>query len=235
MKKLLLSSFLIGAAFSVNAQDFYLQYEGEPVTNNSTITFEGAEVLDMNGYITVTLDPDLYIVSSENASLTVKVESNEEIQLCTSINGAPGECENGTNITKTPVKVTANTPLPLLLDALLMSNDGSMPEIPEFNIKIQIWNIDTPNDIYSVTLIMNGNAGVDSMSADNNAVVFRNNGLSYDLPAASQINVYSLSGRTVVNANVSGSGRIELGHLAKGVYLYKVAGKTPKTAKIIIR
>lgn len=232
MKKLLLSTLLIGGALSLNAQNLYIVYNGEPVANNSTIVFDGLEILEEKDGNTLLwteylLDPHLTIVSDVDAVVTVHAESNESIQLC-----AGSDCIQGTNITKDAVNLVKNVPLDLKLDVDLIVYPGEQVNMPdEYKVKITAWYNNNPNDVYTVNLNMLANAGVESVFT-NNSVSFNNNSLNYDLTSDSQLSVYSLSGKNVYNANVSGTGSVNLGHLAKGVYLYRVAGKA---AKIIIR
>lgn len=234
MKKLLLASFAMAAMFTANADNLAIMFQGETLPNNSSIFFDEPFVEDYGQFISVTLDPELYIVSDVNATVTVHVTSNYDVNLCTAENGKEGECISGKNLEKSNVVLTAGQPLNLLLDVILTSIDGTYPEVPDYKIEVTAWYNDDPSNVYKLNLEMEDPAAVESISA-NNAVTFNGKSLNYDFPSASQISVFSLSGKTVVNSTVSGTGSINLGHLAKGVYLYRVSGKNPKTAKIIIR
>ena len=234
MKKFLLASFAMAAMFTANADNLAIMFQGETLPNNSSIIFDEPIVEDYGQFISVTLDPELYIVSDVDAMVTVHVKSNYDIQLCTAENGQEGVCETDTDITKSEVTLKAGVPLNLLLEAVITSIDGTYPEVPDYKIEVTAWYNDDPSNVYKLNLEMEDPAAVESISA-NNAVTFNGKSLNYDLPSASQISIFSLSGKTVVNSTVSGTGSINLGHLAKGVYLYRVSGKNPKTAKIIIR
>ena len=236
MKKFLLASLALGTLITANAKELAIIYDGETLPNNSSVKFDKVSREDYNDgqFIFLTLDPELKVISDIDATVSVKVESNEDVQLCTPENGAEGQCEVGTDLLKPNVVLKAGVPVNLLLDVVLSSYDGVDPEIPLYQLTVSTWYNDDPSNVYKLYLEMGGNAGVEGINAYN-AVVFDGKSINYDLPTASQINVYSISGKVVANATVSGNGSIDLSHLAKGIYLYRISGKSPKTAKIIIR
>lgn len=240
MKKLLLATLLAaGALLPTTAQDLYLTYKGQPVPDGGTVVYEGYKAVtfeDIPGMTLWTVDPELYIVSTSDASVTAEVTSNISVQLCTSLNGEAGECIRGTELKKSPITLQANDPRNLLLDQEFRSFGQEDYEIPQFDIVVKLWNNSTPSEVYSINLKMGGfTAGVEELGGEGNMIEFKGNSLSYDLPAGSQISLYSLSGKTVLTQNVAGSGSINLDGLAKGVYIYRVSGKYPKAAKIIIK
>lgn len=244
MKKLLLT-MLIGAGclIPVSAKQLAIQYEGELVPNGATIDFKGGEVLhaaDMDdpliqeyfpNAIKIVVDPELYLVSDVEEPITIETQGDHPYQLC-----AGGSCENGTRITKQVENLKANVPLNLQLEMEELSYEGDPIEIPLTNIVINIYYNNDKSNVYTVKLKMGGiSSGVEGIEADNAVVKFNGKALEYVVDGASQINVYSLSGKTVISRNVSGSGAISLEGLSKGVYLYRVSGKTNKASKIIIR
>lgn len=249
MKKFLLATMLLsGAMIPMSAQEISLIYQGEPVPNGGEVNYDKyiAETDElMPGFVLFKLDPDLDIVSSADASLTVRVTSNESIRLCTITNGDPvngGTCIEGKTALKTPVIVKADTPEPLYLDQFWDTyNDLTEFDFPKFDITIEIWNVNTPGDVYSVKLYMGGftgTAGVEGIEADLDTVTFNGNVLSYDLTQVCNLNVYSLSGKMVINKEVSGHGTINMDSLSKGIYLYRLTGKNGKvikTAKVILK
>lgn len=245
MKKLLLATlFAAGAMAPMTAQELYLEYKGEPVANGETIVYDGitTQTFDvMPGYTLWTIDPELNVIATEDTDITINVTSNLEIQLCTLLDPDDpnsGACLQGDDVEKTPVWLEANDPRELRLDVQFETYAGETElEIPEYNVVITMFNNDDPDNVYTVNLKMGGfmAAGVESLATGKNIVSFQGNVLSYDLPSASQISVYSLSGRTLLQKNVGGSGTLNLEGLAKGVYLYRVSGKYSKAAKIIIK
>lgn len=241
MKKLLLATLLAaGGMIPMSAGEFSVLFENEPIENGSTVVFEGYSLdiqeypgFDMKFY-TWTVDPELYLVSDSADPMTIHAKSlnGVDFQLC-----AGGTCMRGTDITKPVEALKADTPLNLQLDWTKSVIDEPEIEIPAMEIAVEIYYTSNPSDVFSFTLKMGGfkAAGVDSVGADDVNVVLKGNALYYDLPSASQISVYSLSGKTVLNKTVSGNGSLSLDGLSKGVYLYRVSGKSNKSAKFIIK
>ena len=176
------------------------------------------------------------MVAEEESPVTIHASSDTAFQLC-----AGGNCVRNKDITKSVENFEANVPLNLQLDWDTETFGEDEIEIPEIKIEIELWYDENPDDVYSITLIMGGvnaSAGVESIGSTLNSVVFKGNSLSYDVNGASQLSVYSLSGKTVINKSVSGNGSVSLEGLSKGVYMYRLTGKNGKTvkaAKIIIK
>ena len=240
MKKLLLSTLLFaGGMIPMAAQGLAIQFEGKNVENGGTVVYKGYTVQtfeSMPGYTIWTVDPELFLVSETDDLITVHASSDINFQLC-----AGGNCVRGNDITKNVENLEAGKPLNLQLDWETETFEGDQVEIPEIKVAIEVWYDAEPENVYSITLIMGGvtaNAGVESLGATLNSVVFNGNTLSYDVNGVSQLSLYSLSGKTVMNKAVSGNGSLNLDSLAKGVYIYRLTGKngkTVKSAKIIIK
>lgn len=237
MKKFLLSAALISSAILVgNAQTLtFLDMDQNPIANGGTYTFEGWEPEDVvDGqfaeYASVIINPDLYVVSSEDDVITVQATSltGAAFQLCTTNPCVYSSPENLT-LTKDDVDVLEDVPLSLKLESIYTYLD-EVVDIPYIEILIEAWSNSEPENKISMTLKM-GNldkAGVEKIASQGNVVKILGKTLTYDVTGNSAINIYSLSGKTVVSRNVSGNGSINLGNLPKGVYVYKVAGKTGK-------
>ena len=241
MKKLLLATLLAaGGMIPMSAGEFSVLFENEPIENGSTVVFDGysLEVMEYPGmdikYYVWTVDPELYLVSDTADPMTIHAKdlNGVKFKLC-----AGGLCQQGDNITKPVENIVPNQPLNLQLDWEENGIDLSEIEIPAMEIAVEIYYTSNPTEVFSFTLKMGGfnPAGVDSVGADDVNIVFKGNALYYDLPSASQISVYSLSGKTVLSKTVSGNGSLSLDGLSKGVYLYRVSGKSNKSAKFIIK
>lgn len=245
MKKLLLAMCLAtGFAGSMAAQELQVLFQGEPVENGGTVVFKQYEVEtqyydegDVHiEFSTWKVDPKLMLVSDVVAPITVSVNSTTgvPIQLC-----AGGQCQQGVEITKAVENLVANTPLDLQLDWLANTEDGTQVyDIPEMIVDVEIYYTEDPSNALTFTLEMGGVqavAAVEELGAGQNLVKLNGRQLEYDLPASSQINVYSLSGKNVINANVAGAGSLSLEGLSKGIYIYKVSGKYNKAQKFIIK
>ena len=242
MKKLLLAAILAtGAAVPMAAAEFSVLFEGEPIENGSTIEYDGfdVEVMDMSEYgygifYSWKVDPELYLVSDEVAPMTIHAQSltGVEFQLC-----AGGLCLKNTVITKAVENLKADVPLNLQLDWATNTQDISEIDIPAMEILVDVYYTSNPSSALTFTLKMGGfkAAGVDSVVSNENEVVLKGRDLYYDVAGTSQLSVYSLSGKTVLNKTVSGNGSVSLEGLSKGVYLYRLSGKTNKTSKFILK
>lgn len=238
MKKFLLASLLFaGGLIPVAAQGLVVQYQGNDVPNGGEVVFDGYTATPDATYpewITWKVDPELHLVASEQKAVQISANSNVSINLC-----AGGNCIQGTDLKKAVENFTAGTPVNLQLDWEETTMDGVQEyDIPEVVVDVKIWYEEDPDNVYSFTLKMGGvqaTAGVEDIISGQNAVSFNGNTLYYDLNSASQLNVYSLSGKVVISKTVSGNGSLSLANLPKGIYLYKLSGKASKAAKIVIR
>ena len=231
MKKFLLLAALLGGTVLAGKAEFHFVYQDKPIENGSTVLFGDYEVWDdIPGMVEVIIDPNISVIADEGTSLTIKAESltGNSFQMC-----AGGACVQGVSITKDDVSLKPEVSLPLLLDVSMMFFDGEEVIVPYYEIKVEAWDNDMPDDYVTFTLKMgNLDAGVDELVVGGSKVTINGTTLSYDLAGASQLSIYSLSGKTVMSRNVSGNGTLSLGNLPKGVYVYRVSGKT---GKFIIR
>ncbi|MCH5225366.1 MAG: T9SS type A sorting domain-containing protein [Muribaculaceae bacterium] len=235
MKKSLLTIALIaGAAFAANAELNFL-HDGEVITG-PTFSYEGwtyVPVADKDGNPTglyqFKVDPEIYLVSDQNATVYINVTANTDIQLC-----AGGDCITGDNVTKPEVALTANVPLNLQFDWLMQGvNQGEDIEVPEIDATI---SVTSGTETITLRVSMGGvTAGVESIGTTLNNISISGRSLSFDVANSAQLSLYSLSGKTILNKTVAGNGSISLANLPSGVYVYRLTGKTPKTGKFIIR
>ena len=229
MKKILLFlMFAAGMMTSVSAATLSFQYQGETVPQNGSVVFEGYERYPYSSTKEeLFMEPKIYIVSDVADKVNIKVEANSTVQLCIG-----GQCEAGTELLKQGISLGANTPEDLLLDGSIVVDKGAEADLPVIEVSIQAWYTNDPDNVVSMTLKMGGvNAGVESLAADQNYITLKEGSIVYDLNAAAQLGVYSLSGKSVVNQTVSGAGSISLQGLSRGVYVYRLAGKNGKTIK----
>ena len=247
MKKILLSVFLFGGSLiGINAQTItFLDKEGKTIADGSTYVFEGYNIFDgsmsENGYaeyVTLEFNPHIQLEVSQAGDVTLQTTSlnGENYQLCF----GDGSCDRsevfGLTLVKNGIPMKANTPEEIAVEALPMFMDTYV-KIPEYEILVEAWYTLNPSSKVSFTLKMGdvGDAGLDGIAADANFVKVVGKSLNFDVVGNANISVYSLSGKTLVNKTVAGSGSISLGNLPKGVYVYKVAGKNGKSGKFIIK
>lgn len=237
MKRILLGMMLLaGATAGANAELVFVQ-DGNYYYDGDVINYDGFQYVDLKdkdnnptGMYQFKVDPEIHLISTETLTCSVQTQANMDIQLC-----AGGNCVTGDNITKENVALTADVPLNLQLEWIAPGiNFGEDIPVPAITVRLRAW---TASESITVTVNMGGfTAGVESITANTNNLV-RVNGktLNYDLSGSSQLAIYSLSGKTVVNKSVAGSGSVNLNHLTPGVYLYKVSGPNAKSGKFIIK
>ena len=240
MKKLLLSTLLVaGAMMPMAAQDLYFEYNGEKLTNGQTLVITESPVLKPYGSEQTKLifEPKINLVVVEDALFSIQGTSEEfPIQLCIGT-----DCRQGNNILKEEIENNwVNEPQDLLFECVLTEDNADVYEIPVIEALIEVWYSETPEEVVTLNVQMGGmsvNAGVESIGAALNSVKVNGRELIYDVNGTSQLSLYSLSGKTVINKTVAGNGAISLEGLAKGVYLYRLTnnGKSVKSAKIIVR
>lgn len=237
MRKFLLSALLIAGGMTIaNAQELVFIYDGEALENGASITYEGYtyDTYGYDDYVEYKIDPKIHIMSDVNTEVNIEVSANVEVQLCTI-----GNCDKSTNPTKTDVPLTADVPRDLVLDWVteLYEEDVDTPfEIPVINMVVKAYPVDAPENVITLNVTMGGvTAGVESLGINNSFVKVTGKTLSYDLASASNLSVYSLSGKTLINKAVSGNGSINLNSLPAGIYLYKVTGKATKAGKFILK
>lgn len=248
MKKFLLSAALTGfAAIAMNAQVLSFQNNGMTLEDGAVVEFTNpddwvyaGEIVD--GYasgtigVMVTVEPHLTITANEPATISLQATSllGNDIQLC----AFDGYCLPGVDPIKANQNLAENTPVNLQLEAVLKFKDGEKISVPYYEILVEAWETYDKESTLITMLVKMGdpaNAAVESLVANENLVKVAGKVLSYDVTGTSSLNVYSLSGKSLINTQVAGSGSISLASLPKGVYVYRVAGKTVKSGKFIIR
>lgn len=236
MKKLLLATLLAaGAMVPMAAQDLYFQTADGENLNGTTFTYTEFQTFPQGSKTEVFIDPELFIYSESGGLVNIAVNSNVKIQLCT----GGGMCEEGTEVIKEGIELEAGEPMNLRFDFSEIVEDVENYTIPAIEAVLTAYYVDDPDSEITLTVKMGGmEAGVEAIASGLDGVNFNGNILSYDLNGVSQLSVYSLSGKTVLNKTVAGTGAVSLEGLSKGIYLYRVTnknGKTVKSAKIIIK
>lgn len=239
MKKLLLSAIVLAGGFvGASAQDLVFMYEGKALENNATLVYDKWEVKTLpTGLVQVVINPHINIMSvGEDADVNITATSvtGNEIQLC-----AGSTCIKGVSVEKQNVALGMNEPLDLEFDAVTTFYPGQQAEADYYEVVLTAWfNYDVDKEEMITLTVKMGDlskAGVDSISADNGNVRVFGKTLSYDVVGNNAITVYSLSGKSIISRQISGSGNISLANLPSGVYLYKLAGKKGKSGKFIIK
>lgn len=239
MKKVLLGiAFLMGASFAAKA-DLAFLYEGKPLENGAVLNYSGftyEPILNTDntpsGFYQFKVDPEIHLMSTTDATVTVTSSSNIAVNLC-----AGSDCVNGTSNTKNGVVLKANVPLNLNMDWMPTGGAGMMGQDVEVPAIKVVLTASGDGQTISITVNMGGfTADVQTIGAANaNSISVSGKTLHYDLPSGSKVDVHSLSGKTVISKVVGGNGSISLAALPKGIYVYNVAGKNGKSGKFIIK
>lgn len=239
MKKLLLAVLLAaGGMIQMTAQEIYFMNQDGDNLNGTTYVFEDVEIYPYSPDKTgILIDPKLYIYSDTDIKVNIQAKANVNVNLC-----AGGQCESGLQPIKENVELKAGQALSLNFDYdVNVTNEEyeSTYQIPAIEAVLSAWPVADPSAVVSVTVKMGDvGAGVESIAMNQNSVIFNGNSLNYDVTGASQLSVYSLSGKTVLNKAVAGNGSLSLDGLSKGIYLYRLTnknGQAVKSAKIIIK
>lgn len=230
-KTLLLTIALMGIGMAAQAKQLTFYYNNSAVDNGGTVEYAGYEIYP--GYVPneweYFLNPEILIESDIDASVTIHVVSDHDIQLCIG-----GGCEQGDDITKI-VNLPAGEKSDLLLDTSIMLTEDQGATLPAIEATIEAYYTDSPADKTTIYLKMGNTAGIDGMGAEMNGIRACCNGINYSLTSNTMITVSDLNGRTVVSRNVSGDGRIDLNQLPAGVYVYNANGAMKASGKIFIK
>lgn len=247
MKKLLLSIALVGVtALGTLAQELQFVYNGKVLENGAIISYNDYQTLigsvnedGYTSYAMIMVEPPVeieYVGGDLTAEVNIQATSQtgQVIDICTG-----GTCISGLNPIKNEVSFEKNKPLELQCGYTQLTFTNEQVIIPYTKILVEAWLSydEDKEDVYAVTLILgdNSDSGVEGIVNDLNTVTVDGKTLSYDLTGVNTINVYGLSGKTLLSREVAGRGSISLASLPKGIYVYKVAGKNGKSGKFVIR
>lgn len=222
-KKLLFSLAMLATMTFASAKEITFTYEGEPISNGSTIEFEGYEKYEWTLQTEVVIAPEIFITKDSEAAVDIRTTSNYPIQVCIG-----GLCVAETNILKEGLLFEPNTPNDLLLDATIYYDKGQEIVLPKIEVLVEAWYSDDPTNVTKFTLKMGDVAGITDATVNANVVALSGKTLNYNVKGSSNLTIYNLSGRAVLSHKVNGAGSISLASLPVGIYLYRVAGTTGK-------
>lgn len=235
MKKFLLASAILISGMSVaSAQDLYFQTADGKELNGETYVFTDEADRYPQGVATeFFLDPDLYIYSPAGGSVTVSMTTNNTYtQLCFG-----GVCEAGMQVTQTN-NMKPGIAMPLLFDYSEIVPDSELAnfKVPMIEAVIKAWYTNDPSKVITMTVKMGDtDAAVHSITTDNDKVIVNGKRLDYSVEGSASLSVYSLSGKTLINKQVAGTGHLSLDGFSNGVYLYRLSGRKAKSGKFIIK
>lgn len=217
---MLLAASAFGAAaanFTVSGPDGRSYSDGDVITVG--YTFDG---------FAYAWQPDLKVTVNENASMfgnstfTVTVGASQPgvVQFC----GVGGSC---TIVGSAPV-TRSNTYAKgqeFALGVEILDSPDILAEEVSTTVKITD-SQETVN--LTVKFIPTEAAGISAPEASATEVSFSGRTMHFSLDAATKFSLYNISGRTLVDRTLSGSGSLNLGGIPAGVYVYRLGTLTGK-------
>lgn len=222
MKKFLL--FLAAAAVYCTAGAVELTFwlGNQKIAPGQTVQFNDITVETYDSWKEVSMKPALYISSNsylEDVKITAECTSGQSIQMC-----CGGACSAGVTVTKSGLTVTTGQKRALEFD--YVNYDMDLDEaIPTVVTVFEAEDTSYPESKVQFVLEMNKQNAALSVIEVNNAVKAVAGGIAYKAAEGGILSVYSITGMTVFNANVSGEGTVKL---PRGLYVYSFGGRTGK-------
>lgn len=230
MKKILLLMAAGIMTSSLYAGDINLYSENtlwEPGTHLfNTMNLEGG-----NGFLSVTIDPKLSIMSNErtfDVQVTAVCTSGQKIQMC-----AGGQCVKDTKVVKSGLILKPDTPLDLRFEYMdFFESELQIPRNITTELTVEELGVESSKKSY--TIVMNGELSKVDVIAHDKEIFLINGQLHYALSGAATLNLYDANGRTVKTAVLEGNGILSLSELPKGIYIYTLSGNNQISGKIIL-
>lgn len=222
MKKFLLLLAAAAVYCSAGAVELTFWLGSQKIAPGQTVQFNDITVETYDSWKEVAMKPDLYISSDsylEAVKITADCTSGQMIQMCCGKN-----CTAGVSVTKDDLTLTGSQKLALQFDYI--NNDMDLDQaIPTVVTVFEAEDGNYPDSKVTFVLEMNKQSAALSVIEANSAVKAVAGGLSYKAAEAGMLSVYSITGMTVFNANVSGEGTVKL---PRGLYVYSFGGRTGK-------
>ena len=238
MKKIY--SLILGLACAITASAATPQFfdeDGNNIANGSTLTISELKApLSIPGKGTkYQFDSGMQVSGSQKGQLTIHCAVTKatdpsnagfEAQLC--IGGGCITPNDNNVMERTYEYLTADYKEELQLHYNI-GNFLSYEPTGTLEATVSAYYAATPSEKVTVYLVMsNEGAGVNDVIANGSSVSFANNTLSYNINGSSTLQVYDLTGKVVRATKVSGNGQADLGTLAPGLYICRIADKTTK-------
>lgn len=232
MKKIFTSVICLGAALVASAQNFV-------VTGAGDVTYNDGDVINV-GYTagarpgTYVWDPALSVSvvtavsplmgGQSTFTVTATADTPSIVQFC----GLDGQCTmlSETALTKRQTYGVGDN-FSLSLDI------ASRREIIAAPIKVTLQISDSQQTVnLTINFLTSEQAGISAPEALEPALTISGRTLNYNVDSRTNLTLYNISGRAVLNRNVDNSGTISLDALPAGVYVYRLG---EETGKILVR
>ena len=220
MKKIFTLVTAAVAALGINASAFELYFGDQPVENEATYeTGYTVEEVAPGALYLVTQNANLFMHGAvgEEATITVQLLDGTGVQLCSF-----GDCIN----IPTPQGATTGSKSGALTKTV---DDADIHKITTFysdnfsslqDVKIKVT---ATSGEYNTSVYVNLTAQPASLSAvvsEEYVKAAAGGTLNYNVAAPTTLNLYSITGALAGQFHISGAGSLNLGNLAKGVYIY---------------
>lgn len=219
MKKIYTLFAVISVSMTLQAQTINFTSNGNVIENGSEFILKEGEI---DPYGTIIMNPNISIISDRSATVTVKAEctTGQSIDLC-----AGSQCETGQSVTKTNVKLEANTPLATQFEYKHSENE----EMPDVVISIlSVTPALSTSPASEITVVMDMKSADVSIIESDSDFVYADGQLKYYVEGSCNAEIFDMSGKRVYKGTAIGSGAISLSELARGNYIFKVGKKTGK-------
>lgn len=221
MKKILLLLAAAAVYCSAGAVELNFWLGNQKLTPGQTVQFNDINVETYDSYKEVTMKPTIFLSSDtylEDIRITANCTSGQSIQMC-----AGGTCVGGVTVTKKNITISSGQKLDLQFD--YMGEFDLDEAIPTVVTVFEAEDVTMEGTKVQFVLEMNTKSASLSKIEVNNAVKAIAGGLSYKATEAGMLSIYSITGMTVFNANVSGEGTV---NLPRGLYVYTFNGRSGK-------
>lgn len=230
MKKLILLSAAV-LALSAQARELTFFLGDTEVKPGETLIFNDITKEPAGTGFDVVMAPELYVHSdivTSNVTITAECTSGQSIQMC-----CGGDCMAGTTVTKTGLRIGTNDKLALdfeYTDFILA--DAAIPTVTTTFTAVDPKYPDTQ---VTMTLEMNKQSGVASVTVSQNTIAAVNGGIKYDVDGHATLCLIDITGRTVLREAVEGSGVLSTSSLPRGLYIYRLTGASNLSGKLQLR
>lgn len=225
MKKFyLLGMCALIASSSLSARELkFFQGEKEIASGSNFEYSEYTSEEGRPGYEDIVFNPGITLWSDVTVNVTVsaKCTSGQQIQLC-----AGGSCEAGAEVVKENVRLDADQKLDLKFEYLGEVKEGEVP--PTIVTELSAFDPDRSNVKADITVTFSAISGVTSVFVNDSSFRAVAGGIEYSFDAPTQIEIFSLSGETVLKTIADGNGLLSTAYLQPGVYAYKAGSKSGK-------
>ena len=232
MKKLLLSLASVALAMTTaSAQDIKCYMgNGDLLESGKTYEFNDIVAEQEGDQYWVEMDPKMYLMCDQDVAdlyVNAKCTSGHQIGLC-----CGSTCVSGTDVTKDGLTMVANTKFNLDFDL----KPGNYEVVPEnVTTELTVGVKDKAETVKSYTVIMNSKSSAVQLVKNANALSYMNGSILYNVEKPGRLTVWNANGQKVIEKNISNNGTVSLKGLAKGIYLYSLAGDRNSARKIIVK